>query len=167
MDEDGCSVMIILFVLACCGTIAGYKMGCDTEFFTKEEQTIEAYGSYYKVIPISKQEYYLIVNIIQGGYFMKKSFLKKIVTTSIAAVMCLSIITPFFNSTSAAAQTKAKAPIPGKVLVGYWHNFNNGTGTIKLRDVSPDWDVINLSFGEGTSVTSGDIVFVEGFPPES
>jgi len=31
-------------------------------------------------------------------------------------------------------------------LIGYWHNFENGSGFIKLRDISRDFDVINLSF---------------------
>ncbi|MBW9145477.1 hypothetical protein KTC92_07755 [Clostridium sp. CM027] len=40
-------------------------------------------------------------------------------------------------------------PISGsKLLVGYWHNFDNGTGIVKLRDVSTKWDVLNISFGE-------------------
>lgn len=33
-------------------------------------------------------------------------------------------------------------------MVGYWHNFDNGSGYIRLADVSKDWDVINLSFAE-------------------
>jgi chitinase len=36
--------------------------------------------------------------------------------------------------------------IPRRVLVGYWHNFNNGSGIIRLRDVSIRWDVINIAF---------------------
>lgn len=32
--------------------------------------------------------------------------------------------------------------------MGYWHNFDNGSGYIRLEDVSRDWDVINLSFAE-------------------
>ena len=28
--------------------------------------------------------------------------------------------------------------LPARLLVGYWHNFDNGSGFIKLRDVSPD-----------------------------
>ena len=47
-----------------------------------------------------------------------------------------------------------------KLLVGYWHNFDNGTGIIKLKDVSPKWDVINVSFGE----TGGDRSTVEFSP---
>ncbi len=39
-------------------------------------------------------------------------------------------------------------PLGPRVLVGYWHNFMNGSGFIKLRDVSPRWDVINVSFAE-------------------
>lgn len=38
-------------------------------------------------------------------------------------------------------------PAP-KLLVGYWHNFINGAGFIRLNQISQDWDVINVSFGE-------------------
>ena len=38
--------------------------------------------------------------------------------------------------------------LPPRLLVGYWHNFDNGSGFIKLRDVSTDWDVVNIAFGE-------------------
>ncbi len=36
--------------------------------------------------------------------------------------------------------------LPRHVLVGYWHNFNNGSGFIRLRDVNTRWDVINIAF---------------------
>ncbi len=46
----------------------------------------------------------------------------------------------------------ASSDLPSKLLVGYWHNFDNGTGIVKLSNVSSDWDVINVAFAE----TSGD-----------
>ena len=42
--------------------------------------------------------------------------------------------------------------LPDKLLVGYWHNFSNGSTTIKLRDVASKWNVINVAFAE----TAGD-----------
>ncbi|WP_211746052.1 glycosyl hydrolase family 18 protein [Paenibacillus sp. Marseille-Q4541] len=55
---------------------------------------------------------------------------------------------------------KANAAVASKTMVGYWHNFDNGSGFIKLRDVSPKFDVINVSFAEPTSgVTNGTIGF--------
>ncbi|MCX5611902.1 glycoside hydrolase family 18 protein [Streptomyces sp. NBC_00047] len=45
-------------------------------------------------------------------------------------------------------------------LVGYLHaSFANGSGYVRMADVPASWDVINLAFGEPTSVTSGDIRF--------
>ena len=94
---------------------------------------------------------------------MKKFKLKKVITLSLALVMSFSLSLPT-NITNAVTndiniKNTQESKVPNKVLVGYWHNFDNGTGKIRLRDVSPDWDVINLSFGVGTSVTSGEIVF--------
>ncbi|EPY11018.1 fibronectin type III domain-containing protein [Paenibacillus alvei] len=55
---------------------------------------------------------------------------------------------------------QAQAAVSSKTIVGYWHNFDNGSGFIKLRDVSPKFDVINVSFAEPTSgVTNGTIGF--------
>lgn len=38
--------------------------------------------------------------------------------------------------------------VPKHVMVGYWHNFFNGTTRTRLKDCPAEWNVINLSFGE-------------------
>src|SRR5574344_1972742 len=54
----------------------------------------------------------------------------------------------------------AQAALNKHILVGYWHNFNNGAANgLKLSQVDDSWDVINLSFAEPTSATSGDLVY--------
>lgn len=40
------------------------------------------------------------------------------------------------------------SPLPGKLVIGYWHNFDNGSTTLKLRDVSPLYDIIHVAFAE-------------------
>jgi chitinase len=52
--------------------------------------------------------------------------------------------------------------LPDHVLVGYWHNFDNGSGFIKLRNVSTQFDVINIAFAEPVD-GNGNI----GFTPYS
>ncbi|MFE5791249.1 chitinase [Streptomyces sp. NPDC056503] len=50
--------------------------------------------------------------------------------------------------------------LPARALVGYLHaSFANGSGYTRMADVPDSWDVVNLAFGEPTSVTSGDIRF--------
>ncbi|MFJ4437783.1 chitinase [Streptomyces sp. NPDC088923] len=50
--------------------------------------------------------------------------------------------------------------LPAHALVGYLHaSFANGSGYTRMADVPDSWDVIDLAFGEPTSVTSGDIRF--------
>lgn len=45
-------------------------------------------------------------------------------------------------------------------MQGYLHSsFANGAGYIPMKDVSDDWDVINLSFGEPDSPTTGNIIY--------
>ena len=50
--------------------------------------------------------------------------------------------------------------LPKHALVGYLHaSFANGSGYVRMADVPSAWDIIDLAFGEPTSVTSGDIRF--------
>ncbi len=64
--------------------------------------------------------------------------------------------TPVTATTSGCQQ----ADLPRHALIGYLHaSFANGSGYVRMADVPAAWDVINLAFGEPTSVTSGDIRF--------
>ncbi|MEV0675677.1 cellulose binding domain-containing protein [Actinosynnema sp. NPDC050436] len=66
------------------------------------------------------------------------------------------------TTTTPTTTTTSTPPtgLPKRVLVGYLHaSFANGSGYTRMKDVSPDWDIINLSFAEPTSVTSGDLRF--------
>ncbi|MGH3735036.1 MAG: chitinase [Micromonosporaceae bacterium] len=50
--------------------------------------------------------------------------------------------------------------LPKHALIGYLHaSFANGSGYLRMADVPGAWDIVNLAFGEPTSVTSGDIRF--------
>lgn len=50
--------------------------------------------------------------------------------------------------------------LPKHALIGYQHaSFANGSGYLRMADVPAAWDIIDLAFGEPTSVTSGDIRF--------
>jgi len=66
---------------------------------------------------------------------------------------------------SPSPQPSSSQPAPGgglpkHALIGYLHaSFANGSGYTRMADVPAAWDIINLAFGEPTSVTSGDIRF--------
>lgn len=47
-----------------------------------------------------------------------------------------------------------------RIISGYWHNFNNGSGVIPLDQVSNAYDAINISFAEPTGRAAGEIGFV-------
>lgn len=54
----------------------------------------------------------------------------------------------------------ANPGLPRHALIGYLHaSFANGSGYLRMADVPAAWDIINLAFGEPTSVTSGNIQF--------
>ncbi|MGW7333705.1 chitinase [Streptomyces sp. NPDC054840] len=101
------------------------------------------------------------------------------VTSASAAVTGLAAATTYtfrVSAVNAAGASPQSAPatattpggdgggggggLPAHALVGYLHaGFANGSGYVRMADVPASWDVINLAFGEPTSVTSGDIRF--------
>jgi len=58
-----------------------------------------------------------------------------------------------------ATPTSNTGPLGSRLLIGYWHNFDNGSGWIRPRDVSPNWDIIHLAFGEPPGGTGSTIAF--------
>jgi len=63
------------------------------------------------------------------------------------------------SATTAGCQ---QADLPRHALIGYLHaSFANGSGYVRMADVPAAWDIVNLAFGEPTSVTSGDIRFTQ------
>ncbi|WSP95788.1 glycoside hydrolase family 18 protein [Streptomyces sp. NBC_01233] len=99
------------------------------------------------------------------------------VTSASAAVTGLAASTTYtfrVSAVNAAGESPQSAPasatttagggggggLPAHALVGYLHaSFANGSGYVRMADVPASWDVVNLAFGEPTSVTSGDIRF--------
>jgi len=70
---------------------------------------------------------------------------------------------PVTGTTSGCTNTG----LPKHALVGYLHaSFANGSGYMRMADVPAAWDIIDLAFGEPTSVTSGDIRFNRCSPSE-
>ncbi|MBD8496691.1 fibronectin type III domain-containing protein [Paenibacillus arenosi] len=66
------------------------------------------------------------------------------------------------SSTHSQASAIASLPPTNKLIVGYWHNFDNGSGYVRLKDVSPKFDVINVAFAEPTNGPRGGTI---GFTP--
>ncbi|MFB6807148.1 chitinase [Streptomyces sp. NPDC056387] len=67
---------------------------------------------------------------------------------------------PVTASTTSGGGSPGHPGLPAHALVGYLHaSFANGSGYLRMADVPASWDVIDLAFGEPTSVTSGDIRF--------
>lgn len=74
-------------------------------------------------------------------------------------LLALILVVPLF-STLAYAAAKPVGAAGERILVGYWHNFDNGSVNIRLRDVSPDFDVIQVAFAEPVGgPASGNMAF--------
>jgi len=65
------------------------------------------------------------------------------------------------KATSAAASiTATDVIVSSHKLVGYWHNFVNGSGCpIRLADISPQWDVIDIAFADNDRNSNGTVHF--------
>src|SRR5687768_4782860 len=71
------------------------------------------------------------------------NFIRKTLLQTIFAFILLSLVSEF-----ASAQSR--------VIVGYFHNWNNASAPyIRLRDVNPKYNVINIAFA--TPVSHGDM----------
>ncbi|MFL6144623.1 MAG: chitinase [Labedaea sp.] len=89
--------------------------------------------------------------------------------TGLTACTSHSYAIAAFNSAGESAHTAEVSAtttgcpntgLPRHALIGYLHaSFANGSGYLRMADVPAAWDIINLAFGEPTSVTSGDIRF--------
>jgi chitinase len=67
---------------------------------------------------------------------------------------------PRSAATSGTAGGCTSTGLAKHALIGYLHaSFANGSGYVRMADVPDQWDIIDLAFGEPTSVTSGDIRF--------
>ena len=58
---------------------------------------------------------------------------------------------------SASSASSVNTGLPKHAMVGYWHNFNNGSGIIRLADVDNSWDVIVIAFAD--DVGNGTVAF--------
>ncbi|WP_339898527.1 glycosyl hydrolase family 18 protein [uncultured Gilvimarinus sp.] len=64
------------------------------------------------------------------------------------------------NSSSSSSSSSSSAGNSDRIISGYWHNFDNGSGVIPIADVSDAFDAINVSFAEPTGNAPGEIGFV-------
>ncbi|MBM5574764.1 hypothetical protein GKO28_11305 [Deefgea sp. CFH1-16] len=72
---------------------------------------------------------------------------------------------PTPTTSPTASPTPSTTPgtdlLPKHVVVGYWHNFDNGSGVMRLKDVPAEYNIINVSFAEGDqSAAKGTAAFV-------
>ncbi len=56
--------------------------------------------------------------------------------------------------------TAGQAALPERIIVGYWHNFSNGSVLIPLAGIPDAFDVINVAFAEPTTFLGATMKFV-------
>jgi chitinase len=84
-------------------------------------------------------------------------------SSSSSVVASSSSVSSAVNSSSSSSNnggTRApgdSSPLPRHALIGYWHNFNNGSGLIRLADVDDIWDVIVIAFVDDAG--NGNVAF--------
>ncbi|WP_435300393.1 glycosyl hydrolase family 18 protein [Timonella sp. A28] len=91
---------------------------------------------------------------------MKPSWIRKslAVAASMAVLVSMGIASAnAMNRTETAPA--AAASTPHQWLTGYWHNFNNGSTILKLRDVPQAYNLVAVAFAESAPGVPGGISF--------
>ena len=84
--------------------------------------------------------------------------MKRFLSIALALVMlvaCFSTGAFAMQTYQSAAPTAAGVrhdKLPDHMVVGYWHNFCNGSSNLKLRDVPSYYDLVCIAFTENTAV---------------
>ena len=61
------------------------------------------------------------------------------------------------SSGGSSSGSSGGANLPRHALVGYWHNFDNGSGLMRIADVPNVWDVIVVAFADDAG--NGNVAF--------
>lgn len=61
---------------------------------------------------------------------------------------------------AASNANKDVAGLPKHILIGYWHNWHNTPAAfVRLNEIVPHFDVINIAFAVSSQLRNGEIVF--------
>ena len=78
-------------------------------------------------------------------------------------IFFVSLVAFVFSTTDHAAnaqQNPSTTTLCNKVIVGYWHSFDNQISTVvKLRDIPCSYNVVDIAFLEGASPSDPTMVF--------
>lgn len=70
-----------------------------------------------------------------------------VASSSVTSSVKSSVASSVASSTSSSVSSVNNG-LPKHALVGYWHNFDNGSGLIQLANVDSTWDVIVVAFAD-------------------
>ena len=78
-----------------------------------------------------------------------------------ALVAAAAAAVPIAFATSAAAQDEPDPPADSAAatLTGYWHNFDNGSTTMRLSEVPEQYDIVAVAFAEAVASPAGAVDF--------
>lgn len=94
-----------------------------------------------------------------GAHWQTAWELVRACTTASSSVVASSLLSSSSRS-SVSSTSSSLGSGRYRIISGYWHNFNNGSGVIPLDQVSDAFDAINISFAEPTGRAPGEIGFV-------
>ena len=80
-------------------------------------------------------------------------------TLAVAAGVLTAIGGPSQAAGTQSAPAAVAADLPAHVLTGYWHNFDNGSGVLRLRDVPDDYGIVAVAFADAVPSRPGAIDF--------
>jgi chitinase len=90
--------------------------------------------------------------------------IRRLSAIAVASFLVLAGSGGLAASTAGASQhhddgsTARVAQLPRHFLTGYWHNFVNAAGALRLGDTPGEYDLVAVAFGEATG-TPGEVTF--------
>ncbi|UOB16797.1 glycosyl hydrolase family 18 protein [Abyssalbus ytuae] len=95
---------------------------------------------------------YTITNAQAGSYSLTAVATDNSNTSSVSSAVNITV-----SSTDGGGGNEGE--LADKILVGYWHNFINDAGGMKLSEVSDKWDVINIAFAIPSVLAGSNMTF--------
>ncbi len=77
----------------------------------------------------------------------------------IMKVLFFAVTLAFSGHVTAEAYVRSRLPADTKVVAGYWHNFNNGSSVMRLKDVPDRYNVVYIAFAESDADDRATMVF--------
>lgn len=84
--------------------------------------------------------------------------IRRVLITALCGLLLLGLGPPGPSVAAHGLDRAETSALPRHTLTGYWHNFVNDAGALRLGDIPAEYDVVAVAFGEATTMP-GEVTF--------